>query len=68
MKKTNKLTKRKQRNCFLSKNVELAGELLGACDVIINGRHLGFNQELEIRLNPLVMVFFFFGARHEKYS
>ena len=32
--------------------------LLRACDVINNGRHLGFYQELEIRLKPLEMVIF----------
>ena len=34
-----------------------------ACDVTNNGhhvgRHLGFYQEVEIRLNPREMVFFF---------
>ena len=30
----------------------------GACDVINNGRHLGFYQELEIRLKPLEMAIF----------
>ena len=25
---------------------------MGACDVTNNGRHLGFYQELEIRLKP----------------
>ena len=38
--------------------------LLGACDVTNNGRHLGFYQELEIRLKPREMVFF--CAWHEK--
>ena len=37
--------------------------LLGACDVTNNGgnlsRHLGFYQELEIRLKPREMAFFF---------
>ena len=37
--------------------------LLEACDVINNGRHLGrhlgFYQEVEIRLKPREMVFFF---------
>ena len=32
--------------------------LLGACDVTNNGRHLGFYQELEIRLKPREMVIF----------
>ena len=32
--------------------------LLEACDVTNNGRHLGFYQELEIRLKPREMVFF----------
>ena len=32
--------------------------LLGACDVTNNGRHLGFYQELEIRLKPLEMAIF----------
>ena len=32
--------------------------LLEACDVINNGRHLVFYQELEIRLRPLEMAFF----------
>ena len=32
--------------------------LLGACDVTDNGRHLGFYQELEIRLKPREMVIF----------
>ena len=31
-------------------------ELLEACDVTNNGRHLGFYQELEIRLKPREMV------------
>ena len=30
--------------------------LLEACDVINNGRHLGFCQELEIRIKPQEMV------------
>ena len=30
----------------------------GPCDVINNGRHLGFYQELEIRLKPREMVIF----------
>ena len=38
--------------------------LLGACDVTNNGRHLGFYQELEIRLKPREMVIF--CALHEK--
>ena len=42
--------------------------LLEACDVTINGRHpgrhLGFYQELEIRLKPREMLFF--CALHEK--
>ena len=33
--------------------------LLGACDVTNNGRHLGFYQELEIRLKPREMVISF---------
>ena len=32
--------------------------LLGARDVTNNSRHLGFYQELEIRLKPREMVFF----------
>ena len=32
--------------------------LLGACDVTNNGRHLGFYQELEIRLKPQEMAIF----------
>ena len=32
--------------------------LLGGCDVINNGRHLGFYQELEIRLKPQERVIF----------
>ena len=32
--------------------------LLGTCDVANNGRHLGFYQELEIRLKPREMVIF----------
>ena len=32
--------------------------LLGGCDVTKNGRHLGFYQELEIRLKPREMVIF----------
>ena len=32
--------------------------LLEACDVTNNGRHLGFCQELEIRLKPGEMVIF----------
>ena len=43
-------------------------ELLEACDVTNNGRplgrHLGFYQELEIRLKPREMVMF--CALHEK--
>ena len=42
--------------------------LLEACDVTNNGRHLGrhlgFYQELEIRLKPREMVIFY--ALHEK--
>ena len=38
--------------------------LLETCDVTNNGRHLGFYQELEIRLKPREMVFF--CALHEK--
>ena len=38
--------------------------LLEACDVTNNGRHLGFYQELEIRLKPREMVMF--CALHEK--
>ena len=33
--------------------------LLEACDVTNNGRHLGFFQELEIRLKPQERVIFF---------
>ena len=32
------------------------GRVLGACDVTNNGRHLGFYQELEIRLKPREMA------------
>ena len=32
--------------------------LLEACDVTNNGRHLEFNQEVEIRLKPREMVIF----------
>ena len=32
--------------------------LLEACDVTNNGRHLGFNQEVEIRLKPRELVIF----------
>ena len=32
--------------------------LLEACDVTNNGRHLGFYQELEVRLKLREMVFF----------
>ena len=32
--------------------------LLKTCDVTNNGRHLGFYQELEIRLKPREMVIF----------
>ena len=32
--------------------------LLEACDVTNNGRHVGFFQELEIRLKPREMVIF----------
>ena len=35
-----------------------SGALLEACDVTNNGRHLGFYQELEIRLKPQEMVIF----------
>ena len=38
--------------------------LLEACDVTNNGRHLEFNQELEIRLKPSEMVIV--CALHEK--
>ena len=38
--------------------------LLEACDDSNNGRHLGFYQELEIRLKPREMVSF--CAFHEK--
>ena len=38
--------------------------LLEAYDVTSNGRHLGFHQELEIRLKPQEMVIF--CALHEK--
>ena len=38
--------------------------LLEACDITNNGRHLGFYQELEIRLKPREMVIF--CALHEK--
>ena len=38
--------------------------LLKTCDVTNNGRHLGFYQELEIRLKPREMVIF--CALHEK--
>ena len=34
--------------------------LLEACDVTNNSRHLGFYQELEIRLKPWEMIFFSF--------
>ena len=37
---------------------------LEACDVTNNGRHLGFYQELEIRLELREMVIFL--ALHEK--
>ena len=44
-------------------------ELLEACDITDNGRHLGYHlgfyQELEIRLKPREMVIF--CALHEKY-
>ena len=33
--------------------------LLGVCDVTNNGHHLGFYQELEIRLRPREMAIFF---------
>ena len=32
--------------------------MLEACDVTNNSRHLGFYQELGIRLKPLEIVFF----------
>jgi len=32
--------------------------LLEACDVTNNGRHLGFYQNLEIRLKPRELLFF----------
>ena len=38
--------------------------LLEACEVTNNGRHLGFYQELEIRLKGLEMVIF--RALHEQ--
>ena len=38
--------------------------LLEACNNTNNGRHLGFYQELEIRLKPRQMVIF--GSLHEK--
>ena len=38
--------------------------MLEACDFTNNGRHLGFYQELEIRLKPREMVIF--CALHEK--
>ena len=38
--------------------------LLETCDVTNNGCHLGFYQELEIRLKPREMLFF--CALHEK--
>ena len=38
--------------------------LLEACDITNNGRHLGFYQELEIRLKPREMVIF--CVIHEK--
>ena len=38
--------------------------VLEGCDVINTGRHLGFYQELEIRLKPREMVIF--CALHEK--
>ena len=34
--------------------------LLEACDVTNNGRHLGFYQELEVRLKQREMVISFF--------
>ena len=47
----------------------VGGGLLEACDVTNNsrhlGRHLGFYQELEIRLKPWEMVIF--CALHDKY-
>ena len=38
--------------------------LLEACDVTNYDRHLGFYQDLEIRLKPREIVIF--GALHEK--
>ena len=38
--------------------------LMETCDVTNNGRHLGFYQELEIRLKPREIVIF--CALHEK--
>ena len=35
--------------------------LLEACDITSNGRHLGFYQELEIRLKLKKMVIFVLG-------
>ena len=39
-------------------------ELLGACDVTNNGRHLGFYQELGIWLKLPEMVIFVFYMTH----
>ena len=39
--------------------ISLVMALLEACDVTNNGRHLGFYQELEIKLKPREMFFFF---------
>ena len=36
----------------------LVAALLEACDVTNNGHHLGFYQELDIKLKPREMVFF----------
>ena len=38
--------------------------LLEACDVTNNGRHLGFYQELEIRLRLREMVIFLFYMKN----
>ena len=43
----------------------MGGGAAEACDVTNNGRHLGFYQELGIRLKPREMVTF--CALHEKY-
>ena len=37
---------------FQKDEVNFMGVLLKVCDVTKNGRHLGFYQELEIRLKP----------------